>query len=118
MRVNARLDETAQEQLHFLAKTTGQSMSHVLREAVAVYHRQVKQQQARPPSRFLALIGTGDSGRSDIASNVKAHVADIIQRKHGFLPLQPLPTPHPRQSLPPTKARASKAAAKSKAPTK
>ena len=110
MRVNARLDETAQEQLNYLAKTTGHSVSHVLRQAVSVYHEKIKQQQARPPSRFLALIGTGNSGRSDVASNVKAHVADIIQRKHGLVPLQAL------QPLPESRTPASKSASKRKAP--
>ena len=82
MRVNARLDDASQEQLDYLARATGQSVSHVVREAVAHYYVQVRAQHQRP-SRFLALAGRGDSGRSDIASNTKAFVADVLAAKHG-----------------------------------
>jgi hypothetical protein len=82
MRVNARIDDAAQEQLDYLTKTTGHSLSHVVREAVAVYHVQVKQQQPRPASRFLAMAGAWSSGRSQTASDVKAVVAEYVDRKH------------------------------------
>lgn len=85
MRVNARFDEITQQQLEYLTQATGQSVSHVVRESVAAYYAQVRQK--RPPSRLLELAGQGDSGRTDIASNYKAHVADIIQRKHGLQPV-------------------------------
>ena len=91
MRVNARFDEITQQQLDYLTQATGQSVSHVVRESVAAYYAQVRQQ--RPPSRLLELAGQGDSGRTDVASNYKAHVADIIQRKHGLQPLHRLPAP-------------------------
>jgi hypothetical protein len=81
MRVNARLDEQTEVQMQYLTQATGQSVSHVVREAIALYHVQVRQRQAKPASRFLALIGTGDSGRGDVASNVKAHVAEILDEK-------------------------------------
>jgi hypothetical protein len=89
MRVNARFDELTQQQLEYLTQVTGQSVSHVVRESVAAYYAQLRRQRA--PSSLLALAGRGDSGRTDIASNYKAHIADIIQRKHGLEPLQPLP---------------------------
>lgn len=82
MRVNARIDDTAQEQLDYLTKTTGHSLSHVVREAVAVYHVQVKQQQPRPASRFLAMAGGWSSGRPQTASDVKAVVAEYLGQKH------------------------------------
>jgi hypothetical protein len=82
MRVNARIDDTAQEQLDYLTKTTGHSLSHVVREAVAVYHVQVKQQQPRPASRFLAMAGAWNSGGSQTASDVKAAVAEYVDQKH------------------------------------
>ncbi len=81
MRLNARLDEEAQKQVEYLKQTTGQSVSAVVREAIAVYHVQVRQQHA-VPRRLLAMIGTGDSGRTDIASNVKKCVAEAIAAKH------------------------------------
>lgn len=81
MRVNARFDEASQEQLDYLARATGQNVSYVVREAVAHYYVHVRAQHQRP-NRFLALAGRGDSGRSDIASNTKAFVADVLKAKH------------------------------------
>ena len=82
MRVNARLDEASHEQLDYLAQTTGHSVSHVVREAVAHYYVHVRAQHQRP-NRFLALAGRGDSGRSDIASNTKTFVVEVLAAKRG-----------------------------------
>jgi hypothetical protein len=46
---------------------------------------QVGQPQARN-SRFLGLVGMGNSGRTDIASNVKEHLTEILERKFGLPP--------------------------------
>ncbi len=40
-RINARVDATTQQRLEELTLSTGQSVSHVVREAIAVYHVQV-----------------------------------------------------------------------------
>jgi hypothetical protein len=85
MRVNARLNEDSQQQLDYLTHTTGQSVSHVLREAVALYHAQVRSQQGGP-KRLLAMVGKGNSGQSDIASNVKHYVGEAILAKHEMKP--------------------------------
>ncbi len=81
MRVNARLDGDTQQQITYLTQATGQSVSHVVREAIGVYHAQVRKEQPRPASKFLALAGTGDSGQTDIASNVKKYVGLAIEAK-------------------------------------
>ena len=83
MRINARLDDEAQQQIDYLTQATGQSMSHVVREAVARYYTQTRAQQGGP-RRLLAMIGQGDSGRSDVASNVKREVYDALLEKHGL----------------------------------
>ncbi len=83
MRVNARFDETTQEQLEYLTQVTGQSVSHVVRESVAAYYAQLRRQQA--PSRLLAMAGawkSGDSGHTDTSSNVKAVVLEALKRKY------------------------------------
>jgi hypothetical protein len=85
MRVNARLDETTQQQLEYLTQATGHSVSHVLRESVAQYYVQMRGQGATP-SRFLALAGTARSGRSDVASNVKPHLDAALAAKLGAAP--------------------------------
>jgi len=81
MRINARLDEASQQQLEYLAQTTGQSVSHVVRESVARYYAEVRARQ-QGPRRLLAMIGQGDSGRSDVASKVKQLVGEAIAAKH------------------------------------
>jgi hypothetical protein len=80
MRVNARLDETTQQQLLYLTEATGQSVSHVVRESVAQYYGQMKRK--RVPSGFLALAGTGDSGLTDLSVNAKAYFAQAMEKKY------------------------------------
>ncbi len=86
-RINARLDGEAQAQLDYLVRSTGQSVSHVVREAVARYHAQVKAQQGGL-RHFAQAIGRGDSGRSDIATRYKELLAESLARKHGLRPVQ------------------------------
>jgi predicted transcriptional regulator len=80
-RLNARLDGDTARQLHYLTTATGQSISHVVREAIAVYHVQVRQQQGKP-SQLLALAGRGDSALGDLARNYKAYLTDGLTAKH------------------------------------
>jgi hypothetical protein len=81
MRVNARLDDEAAEQIDYLTRATGFGVSRVLRESVALYHSHVRAQRAGL-THFGALIGKGDSGRSDIASDVKRHGGEGLDAKH------------------------------------
>jgi len=83
MRINARFDEQAEQQITWLTEATGQSVSHVVREAVAVYYRQVRAAQHRLPSRLLASIGAADSGHADTASDYKRLLAEGLAAKHG-----------------------------------
>ena len=82
MRINARLDESTQQQLEYLTRATGKSVSHVVRESVAQYYVQLRG-QGSTPSGFLALAGTGRSGRGDVASRVKHHLDDGLAAKLG-----------------------------------
>lgn len=83
MRINARVDDDSAEQIAYLTRTTGQGVSHVVRESIAHYHAHVKAQQSGP-RRLMALIGKGDSGRSDIAGKLKQHLADGLDAKHAL----------------------------------
>ena len=80
MRINARLDDEAQTQINYLTEATGQSVSHVVREAVARYHAQLKARQT-DPQHLLALAGQGHSGRSDGAARYKHHLGEILNKK-------------------------------------
>jgi predicted transcriptional regulator len=83
MRINARLDESAQKQLEYLAQATGQSVSHVVRESLARYYAEVSARQ-RPPMQFLSMVGEGRSGRTDLASTYKQVISDSLAAKHGL----------------------------------
>lgn len=83
MRVNARLDDESQQQIDYLVSHTGQSVSHVLRESVARYYAEVRARK-QGLRRFATVIGTGDSGRSDVATHYKEHLLEILEAKHGL----------------------------------
>ena len=85
MRINARLDDDAQQQINYLTQTTGQSVSHVVREAVARYYTQTRARQGGL-QHFAKLIGQGDSGRTDVASNYKQLLTETLAAKHGLGP--------------------------------
>ena len=83
MRINARLDDEAQAHIDYLTQTTGQSVSHVVREALARYHRDVRASQGGL-RHFAKLIGQGDSGRTDLATDYKQLILESIVVKHGL----------------------------------
>ena len=85
-RINARVDEATQKQLDELVLSTGQTISHVVREAIAVYHVQVRQQQRPLPRKLLAMVGRGRSkdGRTDVSENYKDIVTEAIEEKYAL----------------------------------
>ena len=89
MRINARLDPEAQEQIKYLTETTGRGVSLVVREAVAHYYVHVRErEQSRVPKRLLAMVGKGRTrdGRTDVASNYKEILAESIAAKYKLPP--------------------------------
>ncbi|WP_347485511.1 hypothetical protein ABFV80_000274 [Vandammella animalimorsus] len=75
MRVNARFDEEAEQQVAYLVEVTGLGVSEVLRTSVQHYYDSVRAQ--RSGLRHLgAFIGQGDSGRADVAGSYKARLAE------------------------------------------
>lgn len=100
MRINARFDDQAEQQITWLTEATGQSVSHVVREAVALYYRQVRAEQRRLPTRLLASVGAADSGHADTASDYKRLLADSLAAKHG----QGVSTAHTAPTAPPADA--------------
>lgn len=84
-RVNARIDDATQERLNELILTTGQSVSHVVREAIAVYHVQMR--KGRPlPTSLLSMVGKGRSkdGRTDVSVNYKNLYAQALEEKYAL----------------------------------
>jgi hypothetical protein len=81
MRVNARFEGEAEQQLNYLAQATGARVSEVLRASVRHYYEQLRSQQGGL-KHFAAFIGAGQSGRGDIAGNYKALLTQDWARKH------------------------------------
>jgi hypothetical protein len=55
----------------WLTTATGQTISHVVRERVAVYYAQVRNRQPRKPLRLSAMAGKFISGRGDLSVRVE-----------------------------------------------
>lgn len=101
MRIIARLPAQAAQQVEYLTTATGHTVSHVVREAIALYHAQVRGARKGSGSRLLALAGTGDSGRADTAADHKALFAQYLDQKYPR-------TPSSAQEPAPAKRRAAK----------
>jgi hypothetical protein len=81
MRVNARFDGVAEKQVEYLATTLDTSVSEVLRESVDFYYRHTRA-QGKPMKNLSALFGKGDSGLTDISTNVKKYVTMALNEKY------------------------------------
>ncbi len=86
MRVNARFEGVAEQQVEYLVKTTGRKVSDVLRESVAAYYQRMRGEQSPGLKHFSAMIGKGHSGRSDLSVNYKQDLTQEWSEKHGLIP--------------------------------
>lgn len=80
MRVNARFEGVAEQQVTYLASSTGLKVSDVLRESVAFYYRHVRTEGGKL-KHLSRWIGQGDSGQSDISANVKKYLQEGLEAK-------------------------------------
>jgi hypothetical protein len=81
MRVNARFEGEAEQQLNYLAEATGLSVSEVLRTSVQHHYDQMRAQRGGL-AHFAAFVGKGRSGRGDVAGSYKARLAEGRGAKH------------------------------------
>ncbi len=85
-RVNARLDADRMGKLEQLAKTTGLSISDVIRDAID--HYAAAKQVQNGPSAYEIMQGIGfigcAKGPKDLSANYKKYLAEGLQRKHGY----------------------------------
>lgn len=108
MRVNARFEGEAEQQLSYLAEATGQGVSEVLRASVQHYYEQMRAQRSGL-KHFAAFVGSGNSGRSDIASTYKQRLSESWGSKHQASVLavhEPAPPPYGSRKPKPAKGRA------------
>ncbi len=80
MRVNARFEGVSEQQVTYLAASTGMKVSDVLRESVDFYYRHVRSEGGRL-KHLSKWIGKGDSGRSDVSANVKQYLGEGLETK-------------------------------------
>ncbi len=80
MRVNARFEGVAEQQVAYLAASTGMKVSDVLRESVDFYYRHVRAEGGKL-KHLSRWIGQGDSGQSDISANVKKYLQEGLEAK-------------------------------------
>ena len=84
-RVNARLDANRMRKLEQLAKTTGLSLSDVIRDAIDHY-ADAKQTESGPSAyeimHRIGFIGCA-KGPKDLSSNYKKYLTESLQKKHG-----------------------------------
>jgi hypothetical protein len=81
MRVNARFEGVAEQQVSYLATSTGRKVSEVLRESVDFYYRHVRG-GGTGLKHLPKLIGKGDSGLTDVSSKVKHYMSEGLVAKH------------------------------------
>lgn len=81
MRVNARFIGVAEKQVDYLAKTTGQSVSDVLREAVDHYYREVRG-GATGLRHFGQHVGAYRSEQADTSERYKDLLTEDLLHKH------------------------------------
>lgn len=101
MRVNARFESQAEQQIEYIAKHKGMGLSEVLRLGVDRLYQSIRSEQQHSLRHLGAWIGKGDSGRSDVSVNVKAQLQDALEEKYGI--------EAPRKMRSPAKATPGKA---------
>jgi hypothetical protein len=86
MRINARFEGVAEQQVEYLVTSLDATISEVLRLSVDSYYNTVRG-ESPGKLRFLGKhLGKARSGRSDLSVNYKADLADILATKHKSRP--------------------------------
>ncbi|MCL1960460.1 MAG: hypothetical protein FWG56_01470 [Desulfovibrionaceae bacterium] len=99
MRVNARFEGEAEQQLSYLAEATGLGVSEVLRSSVQHYYDQIRAQRSGL-THFAAFVGRGRSGRGDVAGSYKARLAEGWGAKYQYQGHAPLAVHEPERPWP------------------
>ena len=83
LRINARLDEQAANDLKFLKETTHTNSTEVLKTALRFYaeHLWNDAQRSRQVLMDSGLIGSFD-GPEDLSANYKGYITEVIDEKY------------------------------------
>lgn len=99
MRVNARFEGVAEKQVEYLAATTGQKVSEVLRQSVDHYYQHVRGGSGRL-THLHKFFGKGDSGKSDVSANVKLYLDKSLAAKYEHPPAKEAVRALPKKTKP------------------
>ena len=85
LRVNARFDRVAEEQLRYIVEHTGMNISEVLKESVAQFHARLRAERASPfeAAQALGLVGAFSGGDPAASESVKQVVGAALDAKLG-----------------------------------
>ena len=101
MRINARLDDNAADQLDYLQRQTGGSLSDVVRESIERYYVEVRNRAERDAAALDALVGAFD-GNADTPVDLSADYKRYLWADD--------PTPDSSAAAPGAEGRAADAA--------
>ncbi len=84
MRINARLDDDHARKLEYLHQRTGARTSDIIKDAIDLYYRQMKQ-PASDAARLLRDADFIDCGEAepDLSARYKEVYSEILAHKHG-----------------------------------
>jgi len=84
MRINARLDDEHARKLEYLHDRTGACISDIVKDAIDLYYREMKQpaSDALRVLRDAEFVGCGEA-ESDLSARYKEVYTEILERKRG-----------------------------------
>lgn len=85
-RINARIDQVAEEQLRYVTEHTQMNVTEALRVSIALLYEKISREHARPAevlARGESFVATGSSGDPEGSSVYKSLFAQGLTEKHG-----------------------------------
>ena len=83
IRINARIDRVAEEQLRYVTEHTRMNVTEALKHSIALMYEKVSREQEAPAqiAQRLGFVGMAASGRSDASENYKRAIVRSIASK-------------------------------------
>ncbi len=84
-RINARIDQPAEEQLRYVTEHTQMNVTEALRASIALLYEKVSRETLRPAdvlARGKSFVATGASGDTEGSSEYKAILSQSFSQKY------------------------------------
>jgi len=85
-RINARIDQVAEEQLRYVTEHTRMNVTEALRASIALLYDKVREEHARPAEialRAKGFVAAGDSGAAEGSTRYKELLGQALAAKVG-----------------------------------